>query len=270
MSGSLPAGFPMFDRYIGIDYSGARTPKASLKGLRVYDADRIHEPVEVTPDNGPGRYWSRRGLTQWLLRVFCEGRRSIVGIDHAFSFPQAYFDKYGLKHDWPSFLRDFQKFWPAENDTAWVKDLRKGTGSNRRGESTWKRQTELWTGRAKSVFHFDVPGQVAKSTHAGLPWILHMREKASNTVHFWPFDGWKVLPGKSVVAEVYPALWRQEFVVEGLTGDQNDAYAVAAWLRKEDLSGKLGDTFETELPADEKKTAGFEGWILGVVSDSRK
>ena len=27
---------PFFARYIGIDYSGAQTPTASLKGLRVY------------------------------------------------------------------------------------------------------------------------------------------------------------------------------------------------------------------------------------------
>jgi len=27
---------PAFTRYIGIDYSGAQTPEASLKGLRVY------------------------------------------------------------------------------------------------------------------------------------------------------------------------------------------------------------------------------------------
>ena len=26
-----------FERYIGIDYSGAQTPKSSLKGLRVYE-----------------------------------------------------------------------------------------------------------------------------------------------------------------------------------------------------------------------------------------
>jgi hypothetical protein len=26
---------PFFDRYIGIDYSGARTPTSSLKGLRI-------------------------------------------------------------------------------------------------------------------------------------------------------------------------------------------------------------------------------------------
>jgi len=27
---------PFFDRYIGIDYSGARTSTSSLKGLRIY------------------------------------------------------------------------------------------------------------------------------------------------------------------------------------------------------------------------------------------
>jgi hypothetical protein len=31
---------PRFERYIGIDYSGAQTPRSSLKGLRVYEADR--------------------------------------------------------------------------------------------------------------------------------------------------------------------------------------------------------------------------------------
>jgi len=30
-----------FERHIGIDYSGAETPKSSLKGLRVYAADRL-------------------------------------------------------------------------------------------------------------------------------------------------------------------------------------------------------------------------------------
>ena len=33
-------GLAAFDRYIGIDYSGTETPKSSLKGLRVYMADR--------------------------------------------------------------------------------------------------------------------------------------------------------------------------------------------------------------------------------------
>ena len=40
---------PGFDRYIGIDYSGAETPTSSLRGLRVYTADRKAGPVEVKP-----------------------------------------------------------------------------------------------------------------------------------------------------------------------------------------------------------------------------
>jgi hypothetical protein len=40
---------PLFSRYIGIDYSGAETPNASLKGLRVYVATDELSPVEVPP-----------------------------------------------------------------------------------------------------------------------------------------------------------------------------------------------------------------------------
>ena len=40
---------PAFVRYIGIDYSGAETPTASLKGLRVYMANGAVPPAEVPP-----------------------------------------------------------------------------------------------------------------------------------------------------------------------------------------------------------------------------
>ena len=38
---------PSFGCYIGIDYSGAETPTSSLKGLRVYLADRAGQPKDV-------------------------------------------------------------------------------------------------------------------------------------------------------------------------------------------------------------------------------
>lgn len=47
-----------FVRHIGIDYSGAETPTASLKGLRVYLAEGDGHPVEVPP-SGPRKYWTR-------------------------------------------------------------------------------------------------------------------------------------------------------------------------------------------------------------------
>jgi hypothetical protein len=58
------------------------------------------------------------------------------------------------------------------------------------GETIWLRLTEQWTATAKSVFLFDVQGSVAKSTFAGLPWLLYLRSWCKRPIHFWPFDGW--------------------------------------------------------------------------------
>jgi hypothetical protein len=59
---------PTFARHIGIDYSGARTPTASLKGLRIYLAEGYKPPVEVPPPPSPPRkYWTRRGIAEWLV-----------------------------------------------------------------------------------------------------------------------------------------------------------------------------------------------------------
>jgi hypothetical protein len=58
------------------------------------------------------------------------------------------------------------------------------------------------------VFHFDVQGSVAKSTHAGIPCLLYLRRQLGTRLHFWPFDGWSIPAGKSVVVEVYPSLWK--------------------------------------------------------------
>jgi hypothetical protein len=44
---------PRFDRYVGVDYSGASAPTQSLKGLRVFEACRSTEPVEVQPPPSP-------------------------------------------------------------------------------------------------------------------------------------------------------------------------------------------------------------------------
>jgi hypothetical protein len=40
-------GSTLFDRIIGIDYSGAQTSSASLKGLRAYMAEGDSTPVEI-------------------------------------------------------------------------------------------------------------------------------------------------------------------------------------------------------------------------------
>jgi hypothetical protein len=93
----------------------------------------------------------------------------------------------------------------------------------RTGNIRWRRLTEERAGAAKSVFHFDVQGSVAKSTHAGIPWPRFIRQRLGARVHFWPFDGWEIPAKRSAIAEVYPALWDRSFATEARTGDQHDA-----------------------------------------------
>lgn len=256
-----------FGRYIGVDYSGAETCTSGLSPLRIYAADRLNEPREVQPPLGLRKHWTRKTIAEWLVERLAEDSSTFVGIDHGFSFPLQYFEKYGLSRDWTTFLKDFQKHWPTDKEATYVDFVREGVCGNaaaRTGDSRWRRLTELRSG-AKSVFHFDVPGSVAKSTHAGLPWLLYLRtHTAAGRVHFWPFDGWKVPSNKSVVAEVYPSLCSHSFPRDGRNSHQQDAYAAAEWLRRGDLDGNLERFFSPTVDANERKVAETEGWILGV------
>ena len=165
----------------------------------------------MLPPPSPRKYWTRRGIAEWLVEWLAEDTPTLVGIDHGFSFPLRYFEVHHIKPDWPAFLDDFQRHWPTDDDiyVDFVRDGIRGNGAARLGNPRWRRLTEERAGGAKSVFHFDVQGSVAKSTHAGIPWLRFIRQRLGERVHFWPFDGWDIPAGRSAVAEVYPALWNR-------------------------------------------------------------
>jgi hypothetical protein len=256
----------LFERYIGIDYSGAETAGRRLKGLSVYLSDREGPPCEVAAPAG-GKHWTRRQVAEWLAARLAEESATLAGIDHGFSFPAAYFKKYGLSGDWTEFLEDFRRHWPTDDDHMYVDFVRDGLygdAAGRSGSRLWRRVAEVRAGGAKSVFHFDVPGQVAKATHAGLPWLLWLRRQSGVRAHFWPFDGWEVPAGRSVVAEVYPALWNRRFAREGRDDHRQDAYSIARWMCEADADGSLAGYLRPDLGPAEERAARVEGWILGV------
>jgi hypothetical protein len=254
-----------FSRYIGIDYSGAKSPACGLRGLRVFLATPADAPREIHP-TGRQKHWSRRAVAEWLLEILDDMVPTQIGIDHGFSFPLAYFEQHRLPQDWEHFLQDFCRHWPTDVHT--VDDVRKnraGHGAQRTGNSRWRRLCEQRSSGAKSVFHFDVPGSVAKSTHAGLPWLALLRKTRGASLHFWPFDGWEVPVGKSVIAEVYPSLWNRIDPPEDRSPDQHDAYCIARWLRETDAAGDAS-FFTPALTPEEQRLARVEGWILGVAA----
>lgn len=70
-----------FGRCIGIDYSGAQTPSANLKGLRAYMADQASPPVEVQPPPGPRKYWTRRALAEFFRPDLAPDEREVAGVE---------------------------------------------------------------------------------------------------------------------------------------------------------------------------------------------
>jgi hypothetical protein len=250
---------PSFDTYIGVRYSGRKAPKERVDDLIVFTAVVDHEPYrELNFADSEGR-WSRQDLAEWLLAKLTGDERVVVGLDHAFSFPQSYMDRHGLE-SWEQFLRDFAEHWPTHQIS--VKDLLPGL--SRLGDPDEQRLTGRWTAQPKSVFQFaDLQDNAARATHAGIPWLAYLR-RAGERAHFGPFDGVEVEEGKSLVAEVRPARLKHRYQREGLERQELEAFAICAWLQDRDRLDLLRPYFTPPLSEAEQKRAQLEGWILGV------
>ena len=112
-------GRKTFDRIIGIDYSGRDTPVKPLRALAVYCADGDKPPVRVCSQVDPLCRWTRAEIAEWLVeRLQEQDRPTLVGIDHAFSFPIHYFQRYPgvTQGNWDRFLKDFRAHWPTDED----------------------------------------------------------------------------------------------------------------------------------------------------------
>lgn len=226
------------------------------------------DPLPVKPPTSVSarRNWCRKEIAQWLTSQLNDGKRFVAGIDHGFSFPITYFQRHGIT-SWQHFLDDFVKHWPAHLDDIEIEALRLqagGPASYRSGTNSEFRLTERWTSSAKSVFQFDVQGSVAKSTHAGIPWLQKLKHENGDRLHFWPFDGWTFPDEKSVIAEVYPSVFRNRYEREQRFCDQQDAYSVSRWLSESDRHHILARYFDPPLNSEQRALASLEGWILGV------
>lgn len=251
-----------FERTIGVRYSGRKGPLDPVRQIQVYVAEGDAAPyAKPNPDHEDGQ-WSRRELAEWLQERLGERDDSarpiptVVGLDHAFSLPQSYMQRNGLK-SWQEFLLDFEENVPTRE----VSLLDLIPGNARTGDPDEHRLTGDWTAFPRAAFNFDLQDTPGRSAYAGIPWLSYLRRSGA---HFWPFDGWQVDPGRSLVAEVRPARLRHRYPKPGAGAEEQDAYAICAWLQDRDAHDLLRPYFEPPLTDDEKERAKIEGWILGV------
>lgn len=249
-----------FGRYVGIDYSGRGKPAYAYREIQVYVATEGNTPTKQRrPDKNAN--WSRESLAEWLLKILAEPAPTIVGIDHAFSLPIEFLESHDIGN-WDEFLIEFCKHWPTDKQE--VKDLREG--NQFLGKPSMTRLTDNRAPNAKNVFRFGFHGEVATSTHAGIPWLKYLRGRLGSRVHLWPFDGFDSPVGKSVVAEVYPRLFRRWYgdPPKGGNTDKYDAWMVCNWLRDNDRKGRLSEHFDLSLSRSERAIVQIEGWMLGL------
>ena len=91
-----------FDLHVGINYSGAETPTSRMANLQVYavvGGSGTESGDDARRSRGLHWNWTRQEIAEWLIGLANSRRRFYVGIDHAFSFPVGYFERYKLK-DW--------------------------------------------------------------------------------------------------------------------------------------------------------------------------
>jgi hypothetical protein len=265
-----------YELFIGINYSGLATSTTALAELQVYAVRAGMRRCESwgSPDRRSG--WSRAEVAQLLLTLAERRVRFAAGISHALSLPGAHFKRHGLGN-WPDLLDHFAHRWPSHEQEVDIDTLRlrqqpdggqglprAGAGSGAAGGPAEYRLTERWTSSAKSVFDFSGAAVQAQATHAGLPWVKLLRDRAAATLHMWPFDGWQPAPHKALLAEVYPAMFRNRYARGQRTPHQQHAYAVARWLADMDSRGALASYLAPPLNATELALAEREGWILGV------
>jgi hypothetical protein len=104
-----------FDLFIGIDYSGAKTATARLKGLQVCvtrPGKLPQKKLSRTAANGQPCNWTRSEA--WLIEL--SNQRSLYRRHRSRVFvPQSYFDRYKLTN-WLQFLDDFMHHWPTDRD----------------------------------------------------------------------------------------------------------------------------------------------------------
>lgn len=253
----------MFDHYIGVNYSGERAPVSRLPALQVFAATPIENPNPVPVPSNAARHWCRKDLAAWCIRsLMSEGRR-IMGFNHGFSFPATYMRRNELK-SWPQFLEHFCQSWPTDRDHMYVDFVRENRPPS--GANEELRLCEQWTPFVPSVFHFEENPLSARSAHAGIVWLHEMRHHPGllEKVHFWPFDGFDVPEDKSVVAEVFPALFSRRYVTSLDEVAGHDAFTIAMWLKQMDGRGVLRQYFNPPLTLPERRLADIEGWALGV------
>lgn len=282
-------GEPAFDRFIAIDWTGAKGRRHKAIEVAVCEAGTT-APVRIAP---PDKYWSREAVLDFVKAE--ASTRTLIGFDFSFSLP--FLDK---NHYLPGLnIYDAPDVWGYVDAHAGDEDLGAssvvetllrrhfyfGKASGERAAFARLRQCEeqaglLGLGTPSSAYVCIGASQVAKASFSGMR-LLHRAQTSGLKV--WPFDP---LPQQgAVLVEIYPRAFLRMAGHRNTklrTGQDLDVALAALGSAPAGLDGTLPDHLTDALiacaglrhiagnphywrPASlTPAIARTEGWIFGV------
>ena len=288
---------PHFDKFIGIDWSGAKGSKQG--GLQIAVAGPDNDaPKLISPNEG--NLWGRDDVFLWLSETI-KSERALIGFDFAFGYPH---------HDLGCYFPGMNKD-PAHIFGLWeLIDKTCKKASNFYGGSFYKRKElpfhkyflspygkgELYFPRKRitELFCKKVtaphptmkcigPANVDTGSLAGMRFLHKLKKSLDKEIEIWPFEKKR---GRSVAVEIFPRLyfkqsgtnpqnWQdQEMINNALKyfdskpiqqdwipkrEDEPDALVSAAALRS-----LASNPAMWSAPDDYSSEVNLEGWIFGV------
>ena len=249
-----------FDRFVGVDWSGARGP--GLPGLQVAMATAGRCPPCLVPPPDGRKNWTRGVFTDWLVETLSGNDRVLVGLDFAFSFPRRDTGEFfpGVPDpDAPStacdlwqrvdkICEDTEDFYAGTfvEDERYAPYFQDGARYEHRLRMTDEHCDQKGLGRPETVFKLVGPTQVGKGSLAGMRVLHHLRRQVSHLC-IWPFDRLPKSRSVAVVVEVYPgAFVRMSGAEAGKVRDMETLNRIMEFydsepLRDDVLEGKVDD-----------------------------
>ena len=209
---------PHFDKFIGIDWSGAKGSKQG--GLQIAVAGPDNDaPKLISPNEG--NLWGRDDVFLWLSETI-KSERALIGFDFAFGYPH---------HDLGCYFPGMNKD-PAHIFGLWeLIDKTCKEASNFYGGSFYKRKElpfhkyflspygkgELYFPRKRitELFCKKVtaphptrncigPANVGTGSLAGMRFLHKLKKSLDKEIEIWPFEKKR---GRSVAVEIFPRLY---------------------------------------------------------------
>ncbi|MGK9164697.1 hypothetical protein KXR53_00285 [Inquilinus limosus] len=287
-------GVTAFDRFIAIDWSGAR---GAYDGIAVAECRTgANGPVLLPPPSG--RRWTRGAVAEWIEAEAGRGPRMLVGIDCAFSLP------FAVAAGYLPAGGDARALWALVDRVAAEAPDFHGAGFARHADYVadfWHRgpRPAGWAephraaemacrrdglGAPDSPFKQFGPKTVGPGALAGMRVLHHLRTRLDGQLAIWPFEAPAAHP--LVLVEIFPRLfWRRAGrtasakvrdradldaalarlgsgpagAPDPLTDHATDALIAAAGLR-----ALAVDPAVWSPPGLDPATARTEGWIFGV------